>query len=190
MRISPLRKTLFLLIAVAVMLPACKKDAPPAPEPTREAAPPVEAPAPREDAAPVGEWEADPVAGESFLSPEEINARQLLKTIYFDTNRSEIRADQRATMQANAAWLRENPSVRILIEGHCDERNTREYNMALGDRRAQATQQYLISLGIDAARIETISYGEERPVAQGSGEAVWQQNRRAEFVAIASGPGN
>lgn len=193
MRSCSYRKFLFPLIALAVLLPACKKEAPPAPAPRQQAAAPAPAPAttPQAETPPAGEWEATPAPeGETFLSPEEINSRQLLHTIYFDTDRSEIRADQRATIQANAAWLRDHPTVRILVEGHCDERNTREYNMALGDRRARSTKDYLISLGIDAARIETISYGEERPAVQGTGEAVWQQNRRAEFVAVASGSGN
>jgi peptidoglycan-associated lipoprotein len=134
-----------------------------------------------------GEWEvADAGEAESFLSAEQINARHLLRTIHFDYDSSEIRGDQRATLQANADWLRENPNVRILIEGHCDERGTREYNLALGNQRAQAATAYLTSLGISASRIETISYGEENPVAMGEGEQFWSQNRRSEFVAVTS----
>lgn len=188
--VSPL--SMLLLVAAVGLLPACKKDSPPAPAPTESEAAPAPADAPAEEpAAPAaGEWEeAAAPPGESFLSPEEINARELLKTVYFDTNRSDIRPDQRATMQANAAWLREHPDVRILIEGHADERNTREYNLALGDRRAQAAKGYLVSLGIDTSRIETISYGEEQPVAMGSDESAWQLNRRVEFVAVEAGAG-
>lgn len=191
MRLSHHRCLIMLLAAGLLILPACSKSQPPAPAPTQTAAAPPPAPAPVEAAPPAGEWEAEPPApGESFLSPEEINARRLLKPIYFDYDRSEIRPDQRATLQANAAWLRDNGTVRILVEGHADERGTREYNLALGDRRAQATRDYLMSLGIDASRIETISYGEERPAAMGESEAVWSQNRRSEFQAVASGPGN
>jgi len=129
---------------------------------------------------------ADAGDDDSFLSAEQINARQLLRTIHFDYDSAEIRGDQRATLQANADWLREHPNVRILIEGHCDERGTREYNLALGDQRAQAATAYLTSLGISDSRIETISYGEENPIAMGEGEQFWAQNRRGEFVAVTS----
>lgn len=188
MRNSSLNRLALLVAFVMVALPACKKQAPPAPTPApvqRAETTPPPAPRPVEPPA-AGEWEAAPDAAQTFLSAEEINRRQLLRKIYFDLDRYEIRADQRATLQANASWLRENPGVRILIEGHCDERNTREYNLALGDRRAQAARDYLVSLGIDAGRIEIISYGEERPIAMGEGEAAWSQNRRDEFVAIES----
>lgn len=176
-----------LVIAVGMALPACGRDEPPAPAP--EPAPEEPAPEPEPEAEPAepepaGEWqEAEPQ--QRVLTPEELNQQGVLKTIYFDYDRAEIRPDQRNTMQANAAWLRGNPSARIIIEGHCDERGTREYNMALGDRRAAAARDYLVSLGIDAGRVETISYGEERPAAEGSNEAAWSQSRRAEFVIVA-----
>ena len=127
---------------------------------------------------------------QTFLSAEEINRRQLLKPIYFDYDKDEIRSDQRATLQANADWLREHADVAVLIEGHCDERGTREYNLALGDRRASATRDYSVSLGIGANRIEIVSYGEERPAAMGQGEQNWSQNRRGEFVATSAGQTN
>lgn len=186
------RLSLMAVLALVVLIPACSKSAPPAPAPEPTAPPaPAPAPAPPEVAAPdVGEWEvADTGADESFLSAEQINARQLLRTIHFDYDSAEIRGDQRATLQANADWLREHPNVRILIEGHCDERGTRDYNLALGDQRAQAASAYLTSLGIGAGRIETISYGEENPVAMGEGEQFWSQNRRGEFVAVTSEQG-
>lgn len=188
MRKVSMSRLALLMVLMAVALPACKKKTPPAPAPAPApaAAAPAPAPAPAPPPAAASEWEAAPDAAQTFLSAEEINRRQLLRKVYFDTDSSDIRADQRATLQANASWLREHPGVRILIEGHCDERNTREYNLALGDRRAQAARDYLISLGVAADRIETISYGEERPIAMGEGEAVWSQNRRDEFVAIES----
>ncbi len=191
MRSSPNVRILVPLLAAAVLLlPACSKEAPPAPAPPPPAVQPAPAPAPPPEPEPpaAGEWEETQPVEQSFLSAEEINARRLLKTIYFDFDRAEIRPDQRATLQANAAWLRDHPDVKILIEGHCDERGTREYNLALGDRRAKAARDYLISLGVADERIETISYGEERPVAQGHDEEAWAQNRRAEFVAVAAGP--
>lgn len=188
---STSRLTLLLLIALVAILPACKKEAPPAPAPPPP--PPAVTPAPTPPPPPVVEpaddWvESDPVQ-QTFLSVAEINGRRLLKPVFFDYDRAEIRADQRATLQANAAFLRENTDVRILVEGNCDERGTRQYNLALGDRRAQATRDYLVSLGIDGSRVETVSYGEERPVADGQNEQAWSQNRRSEFVAVASGQG-
>jgi len=185
------RLSLMALLALVVLIPACAKDEPPAPAP-QPVPPPAPAPAPTREVAPpeAGEWEvADAGAEESYLSMDQINARQLLRTIHFDYDSAEIRGDQRATLQANADWLREHPNVRILVEGHCDERGTREYNLALGDQRAQAASAYLTSLGISASRVETISYGEENPVAMGEGEQFWSQNRRGEFVAVTSEQG-
>ena len=86
------------------------------------------------------------------------------------------------TLEGVAAWLRENPDARVLIEGHCDERGTNEYNMALGEQRALAARRYLVGLGIDSGRLTTISYGEERPVALGGTEDAWSQNRRGHFA--------
>ncbi len=105
-------------------------------------------------------------------------------TIYFDTDQYNVDAADRATLDSQAAWLRRYPAVRILIEGHADERGTRDYNLALGQRRADAARAYLASLGIDAARISTISYGKERPVALGSDEASWARNRRAVTMTL------
>ena len=188
---SPNARLIVLMLAVLVMaLPACKKEAPPAPAPQAPPPAPKAEPAPPPPAAEppeVSDWVETEAAPQTFLSADEINRRQLLRTVYFDFDRAEIRADQRATLQANAAWLRDHGDVRILIEGHCDERGTREYNLALGDRRAQAARDYLVSLGVDGARVETISYGEERPAGEGSNEAAWSLNRRGMFVAVAPG---
>lgn len=105
-----------------------------------------------------------------------------LRTIYFDFDRYSLRDDARRALDANAETLRSNPNMNIVIEGHCDERGTDEYNLALGERRAQAAREYLVRLGIDASRISVISYGEERPVAPGHDEESWALNRRGEFV--------
>ena len=102
--------------------------------------------------------------------------------MFFDTNRHELRPDGRESLAKNAAWLLRFPSVVILVEGHCDERNTREYNLALGERRASAVRDYLVSLGVPGERVRTISYGEERPFAAGHDESAWNLNRRAHFV--------
>lgn len=105
-------------------------------------------------------------------------------TVYFDTDRFNIDATDQTALAAQAAWLGRYPAKRITIEGHADERGTREYNLALGERRANSAKNYLISLGIDAGRITTVSHGKERPVALGSDEASWAQNRRAVTVTI------
>jgi len=113
---------------------------------------------------------------------EEMNRRGYLKDAFFDFDKDEIRPDQRDPLSADADWLKKNPTVRITIEGHCDERGTRQYNMALGERRANSAKEYLVSLGIDAGRIQTISYGKDRPFDPGHDESAWAKNRRAHFV--------
>ncbi len=175
-----------LLIAVA-MLPACSGNEPPetapAPPPPVERPTPTPAPTPEEPAA--ADWEEAETASD-ILTIEEINREGVLQTIYFDYDQSEIRPDQRAKLQANAQYLRENTHFRLLVAGHCDERGTREYNLALGERRSSATMQYMVSLGVRRNRIEIISYGEEQPAAEGATESAWAQNRRAQFQAIAA----
>lgn len=104
--------------------------------------------------------------------------------VFFDTDAYNIDGTDRATLDSQAVWLRRYPNVRVLIEGHADERGTRDYNLALGQRRAEAARNYLISIGIPANRIDVISYGKERPEAVGSDEQSWAQNRRAVTVTI------
>jgi peptidoglycan-associated lipoprotein len=105
-----------------------------------------------------------------------------LEDVFFDYDKSEIREDQKDALARDAAWLKKYPASETTVEGHCDERGTREYNLALGERRASAAKEYLVSLGIDATRIKTISYGKERPFAEGSTEEAWAKNRRGHFV--------
>ena len=105
-------------------------------------------------------------------------------TIYFDTDRFNIDSPDMAALQAQAQWLAKYPAKRATIEGHCDERGTRDYNLALGEKRANAAKNYLVSLGVDAARLSTVSYGKERPIALGSTEEAWAKNRRAVTVTI------
>ena len=99
--------------------------------------------------------------------------------VFFDFDRAVIKPEGKATLQRQAAWLRQWSDKIVTVEGHADERGTREYNLALGERRAAAAKNYLVLLGVDPARIKTISYGKERPEALGSNEAAWSQNRRA-----------
>jgi peptidoglycan-associated lipoprotein len=105
-------------------------------------------------------------------------------TIYFATDTYNVDDADATALRAQAQWLQQYPNKRATIEGHCDERGTREYNLALGERRANAAKNYLVSLGIDATRISTVSYGKERPAAMGSNEQAWAQNRRAVTVTI------
>ncbi|URW74628.1 peptidoglycan-associated lipoprotein Pal [Sphingomonas donggukensis] len=105
-------------------------------------------------------------------------------TVLFGLDMFDIDSQARAVLDTQAQWLQRYPNVRISVEGHCDERGTREYNLALGDRRANAAKNYLIARGVDAGRISTISYGKERPAAQGSDEASYAQNRRAVTVTL------
>ena len=107
-----------------------------------------------------------------------------LKDAFFDFDRYDLSGDARTVLRANADWLKNNPSVRVDIEGHCDERGTNEYNLALGAKRAQAARDYLVSLGIAPDRLSTTSYGEEIPVCQEHSESCWRQNRRARFVIV------
>ncbi|MBN1269507.1 MAG: peptidoglycan-associated lipoprotein Pal [Kiritimatiellae bacterium] len=102
--------------------------------------------------------------------------------VYFDYDSSQINTSERSKIETVADHMRSNRGINLIIEGHCDERGSREYNMALGERRALAARAYLIGLGIDGSRIQTKSYGEERPAAMGHEESSWSQNRRGEFV--------
>lgn len=102
--------------------------------------------------------------------------------VFFDFDKSDLKPEARATVEALAVWLNNYPATTITIEGHCDERGTREYNLALGERRANAVRDYLVALGVQSNRLSTISYGKERPAVLGSNEEAWAQNRRAAFV--------
>jgi len=119
-------------------------------------------------------------AGGSYsgMSSQQELVAKIGDRIFFDLNKYKIRADAQKILQAQAKWLKQRSSLSITVEGHCDERGTREYNLALGERRANAVKDYLVALGVSASRIMTISYGEERPVALGHNESAWAQNRR------------
>jgi peptidoglycan-associated lipoprotein len=102
--------------------------------------------------------------------------------VFFALNTSVLTSEGQATLDRQAAWLKANTSVSVVVEGHADERGTREYNLALGERRATAAKNYLVSTGVDAARLSTVSYGKERPAVTGNDESAWSQNRRAVTV--------
>lgn len=112
-----------------------------------------------------------------------------LADVYFDFDKYDLRADARATLKKNGDWLKANPSARVEVEGHADERGTNEYNLALGAKRAQAARDYLVNLGVAKGRVSTKSYGEELPVCREKNEGCWQKNRRDRFV-VTSGRAN
>jgi peptidoglycan-associated lipoprotein len=120
-----------------------------------------------------GEVSGTPTTAEAMAELERIG-----NTVYFDTDSYNLTADAQTLLQKQAAWLKQNPQHGITVEGHADERGTREYNLALGDRRAQTVVNYLAALGIDGARLKEVSYGKEKPVCVDSTESCWHQNRR------------
>ena len=114
----------------------------------------------------------------------ELNAEKPLQDVYFDYDKADLRDEARAALQKNAEWLKRWAGTRILIEGHCDSRGTAEYNLALGDKRAAAARDYLVSLGIPADRIQTVSKGKESPFCTEETESCWSQNRRGHFIVV------
>jgi peptidoglycan-associated lipoprotein len=138
---------------------------------------PAQAPAPEQ---PTPQPMPGPKTGEEGMLKEAMAAFEST-SIYFDFDKSDIKAEAKPVLEKKAEFLRANPSFKVRIEGNCDERGTKEYNMALGDRRAKAAMKYLNALGISADRISTISYGEERPVCTEANEACWSKNRRDDF---------
>jgi len=160
-----------LMAAAVIALAACSKK-PPAELP----------PAPGGDTG--TETGAAAPGGTVKGSQEDFVASVSSDRIFFGLDQYDVDAEDQATLQSQAAWLQQNPNVRVTIEGHCDERGTRDYNIALGERRANAAKNYLASLGIDPGRITTVSYGKERPAALGSDESAWAQNRRAVTVTV------
>jgi peptidoglycan-associated lipoprotein len=121
----------------------------------------------------------------SLPSPKEFVESAALRDVYFDFDRYDVRAGDKGTLDENANWLKSNQSAMLLIEGHADERGTNEYNLALGERRAKATMNYLVGQGVQANRITIISYGKERPTCTEHSEACWAKNRRAHFLVKA-----
>lgn len=117
-------------------------------------------------------------------APKYIEEKGVFEDIHFDFDKYDIRPDAKPILESVADWLFKNKTVMLLIEGHCDERGTNEYNLALGDRRAKATKDYLIALGIPSGRIQIMSYGEEKPLCTEKSEECWQKNRRAHFVIL------
>lgn len=181
------RRLVVPALAVVLVLAACKKDPPPPPAPTGPTAEELAEQA-RRDSIAAAERAAREAAEAAAREAAAREARlrearaTLEQVVYFDYDESTLRSDSESTLRAKAEILRSSPSVRIRIEGHADERGTNEYNLALGNARAESVRQFFTSFGLDASRFEIVSYGEERPAAQGNSESAWSQNRRAEFV--------
>ncbi len=178
-RLSPVLPALAFALLVAACSHKPQPVAPVAPTPTPSPTPVPVRPEPVPTVVPT------PAVEEIPSDVAELNRRGYLKDAFFDLDKSEVRPDARAALEADAAWLRKYPTVRATIEGHCDERGTRDYNMALGDRRANAVKDYLVTLGIGSSRLHTVSYGKERPFCREHGESCWQENRRGHFVITA-----
>ncbi len=179
-----LAKSGILVVAAAALAVACSPKPKPAPAsppeptatPTVVTLEPTPAPTPR----------PTPRSMEEDIKAMSLDrVSSYLKPAFFDYDKADLRADARDVLAANATWLKNHSTVLFTIEGHCDERGTAQYNLALGDRRANAAKEYLVSLGIDAGRVKTVSYGKERPFATGHDEESWAKNRRAHFVVTA-----
>ena len=182
---------LFVVVALtlAVGASACGKKkpvppppAPPAPAPTTTPpTPPPPPPPPAPAAAPA------PSEDEIFAKKtiDELNAEKPLADAFFDLDSSQIRDDAKPALQKDAEWMKRWASTKIMVEGHCDSRGTSEYNLALGERRAAAVRDYLVSLGIPVPRLQTVSKGKEQPFCAEENETCWQQNRRGHFIITA-----
>jgi len=177
------------LLVAAVVLSGCAKRpattqaAAPAPTgsaSTTAATPP--APAPVQSDTPTAATTTPAPTTTARPAVQDFAAVPELADVFFDFDKYDIRPGDAKTLDANANWLKSNPNHLVLIEGHCDERGTNEYNLALGERRAKSTMNYLVSQGVQANRITIISYGEERPQCTEHNEACWAKNRRAHFL--------
>jgi peptidoglycan-associated lipoprotein len=183
------RSTLLVALVLAVMVGACGRNRQPpvtttAPPPATVTPPPPATTPPQrvDDALPVPAQ--PPLADESLAgrSLDDLNRNSPLKPVLFQVDSADLDDAGRAVAAANAEILKKNPTWVVTIEGHCDERGTAEYNLALGERRAVATRAYLLSLGIAPDRVRTVSYGKEFPFDPGHTDAAWAQNRRGHFV--------
>ena len=178
-----MKRTALLVVALSTLtaVTACGKK----PEPQPPMAPPPVAPEPPPPAPPPARQEVAPQVDEyarlKAMSVEEIEKSGLLGEIYFEFDRSDIRDADRATLQKNADALKKFDFLRVTVEGHCDERGTVEYNLALGEQRARTAREYLVSLGVDPSRLRVVSYGKERLLDLGTDEAAHARNRRAHF---------
>ena len=180
-----------LAVVMTVVVGACAKKQPPVarPMPPPSNTTPTATVAPPPPPTPVAEptITVPPVPDDSLssISLDDLNRDSPLKPLFFELDSSEVSADGQKLLQENAAIMKKYPTWQITIEGHCDERGTAEYNLALGERRALAAKNYLVSLGIPADKVKTVSYGKEFPFDPGHDDNAWKNNRRAHFVITA-----
>lgn len=181
-----------LVILLTVLVGACSKKTPPVARPmpppsvnAGNATPPAppEPPRPVAEPVPVPPMPVEDTIGSRSL--DDLNRDSPLRPLYFGLDEADVSEEGQQVLQANATVLKKYPTWQVTIEGHCDERGTAEYNLALGERRALAAKNYLVSLGIPADQIRTVSYGKEFPFDAGHDEAAWSKNRRAHFVITA-----
>ena len=181
-----------LVMLLTVVVGACAKKKPPVARPMpppaamdtpTTPAPPPEPPKPVAEPVVVPPMPPEDTIGSKSL--DDLNRDSPLRPMYFELDSSDVSGDGQKVLQANAAVLKRYPTMQVTIEGHCDERGTAEYNLALGERRALAAKNYLVSLGIPADRIKTVSYGKEFPFDPGHDDGAWSKNRRAHFVITA-----
>jgi peptidoglycan-associated lipoprotein len=182
-----------LIILLTVVVGACSKKTPPVARPMPPPAAtntgggpppsPPEPPRPVAEPVPVPPMPVEDTIGSRSL--DDLNRDSPLRPLYFGLDSSDVDADGQQILQANAAVLKKYPTWQVTIEGHCDERGTAEYNLALGERRALAAKNYLVSLGIPADKVRTVSYGKEFPFDAGHDDNAWSKNRRAHFVITA-----
>jgi peptidoglycan-associated lipoprotein len=175
-----------------MVVAACNKSKPPVARPMPPPVtdpnaggppPPPEPPKPVSEPVIVPPMPAEDAIGSKSL--DDLNRDSPLRPLFFVLDSSDVSAEGQQVLQANAAVLKKYPGMQVTIEGHCDERGTAEYNLALGERRALSAKNYLVSLGIPADRVKTVSYGKEFPFDAGHDDAAWQNNRRAHFVITA-----
>jgi peptidoglycan-associated lipoprotein len=187
--------TASLILVLLVMIPACrttKKQVDTPPPPVTDTTPTVPPPPPPETPVEQTDFvqETQPVQEVVPSDERELNnwarGKGYIRDAFFNYDEASLDAAAQTALNASATWLRseQGSSYKLLIEGHCDERGTEQYNLALGDRRANAAKDYLVTLGVDAGRIRTVSYGEERPFEDGHDEGAWSQNRRAHLVLV------
>jgi peptidoglycan-associated lipoprotein len=185
-----MKRIVFVLAVIAMAGAACHKKAPPVARPAPAPAAPNTPPRPPAPPEPVPEptiVPPEPVRDEGVTSGslDDLNRNSPLKPVFFEYDSDEITPSGQQVLNDNAALLKRNASWTVTIEGHCDERGTAEYNLALGERRAVAARAYLVTLGIPADRLRTVSYGKEFPFDPGHSETSWSKNRRAHFVITA-----
>ena len=171
---------LFFVISLTILLLGCSKDQVKEDEPVEVTDLTADPASSSEDGAQT--YGAEDDSGPAFSQLDDPQSPLSVRTIYFEYDSSEISSDYRSTVEAHSLYLQQNPSTSVILEGHGDERGSREYNLALGERRAKAVKQQMLLLGANSNQIKLVSYGEERPASHGQDESSWLQNRRVEIL--------